>query len=103
MAPQAALALRLVMGERASVDLGVREFFISRLAGGDRGGYDNVVRAEASLTVRVHRQHAVAIKYQFSRRDAQFPDLGERTQTRGTIGLFYTLLGNDRFGMADWR
>jgi hypothetical protein len=103
VAPQAAMALRLIMGERASVDLGVREFFISKLAGGERGGYDNVVRAEASLTVRVHRQHAVAVKYQFSRRDARFPDLGERTQTRGTIGLFYTLLGNDRFGMADWR
>ena len=29
--------------------------------------------------------------------------LGERTQTRGTIGLYYTLLGNDRFGAVDWR
>ena len=25
------------------------------------------------------------------------------TQTRGTIGFFYTLLGEDNFGALDWR
>jgi hypothetical protein len=38
-----------------------------------------------------------------SRRDASYPELGDRTQTRGTIGIFYTLLGQDRFGAFSWR
>jgi hypothetical protein len=51
----------------------------------------------------VYHQHAVALKYLYSRRDATFPELGDIRQTRGTIGLFYTLLGNDRFAAVDWR
>ena len=35
--------------------------------------------------------------------DATFPDLGNASQTRGTIGIFYTYLGHDRFGAVDWR
>jgi len=41
------------------------------------------------------------LKYQFSRRDSAFPTLGDRTQTRATVGIFYTLLGRDRFGTGD--
>lgn len=64
---------------------------------------DNHYGVAPQLTWRIHRQHAVALKYQFSRRDSEMPSLGERTQTRGTLGIFYTLLGHDRFGMSDWR
>lgn len=103
VAPQALLALRLIAGDRASLDLTAREYYVSDVSGGNRGGHDNVVRTDAALTWRIHKQHAIAVKYQFSRRDAQFPDLGDRTQTRGTIGIFYTLLGRDRFGTSDWR
>lgn len=31
------------------------------------------------------------------------PDLGDRTQIRATVGLYYTLLGHDRFGATEWR
>ena len=103
VAPQALLALRLIYGERVSLDLAAREYFISDVSGGARGGHDNVVRADARLTWRLHKQHAIAVRYQYSRRDAEFPDLGDRRQTRGTIGIFYTLLGRDRFGTGDWR
>lgn len=101
-APQGLLALRLIMGDRASLDLTAREYFVSDV-GGDRGGHDNVVRADASLTYRISGPHAVAVRYQLSRRDAQFPDLGDRTQSRGTVGIFYTLLGRDRFANVNWR
>ena len=103
VAPQAALALRLIMGNRASLDLSAREYFVSDVSGGGRSGHDNVVRADASLTWRIRHQHAVSVKYQFSHRDTELPGLGERIQKRGTIGIFYTLLGQDRFGIADWR
>jgi hypothetical protein len=103
VAPQALVALRLIFGEAASLDLLGREYFVSRIAAASTGGHDNIVRADTALTVRVYRQHAIALKYVWSRRDASFPDLGEATQRRGTIGVFYTYLGHDRFGAVDWK
>ncbi|MPZ77567.1 MAG: DUF3943 domain-containing protein [Deltaproteobacteria bacterium] len=103
VAPQTLLALRLILGDRASLDLTAREYFISNISSGTRGGHDNVIRADASITWRVHRQHAVSVRYQLSRRDSDFPDLGNRMQSRGTVGIFYTFLGRDRFGTGDWK
>ena len=97
LAPQALLALRLLLGDTAALDLSAREYFVSDI-GAARAGRDNITRADASLTVRVHRRHAVSLRYLRTRRDATFPDLGSRTQTREMIGLFYTLLGDERFG-----
>ncbi len=102
VAPQALLALRWIYGDRAALDIAAREYYVSR-AGGDRAGHDNIVRTDATLTWRVHGQHGVAIKYLFNRRDASYPDLGTRVQSRGTLGLYYVLLGQDRFGVVDWR
>ena len=102
VSPQALLALRVIFGERASLDLTGREYFVSRLGAGAASGHDNIVRADASLTVRVHKQHAIALKYLVTRRDATTLTLGDSTQTRGTIGIFYTLLGHDRFGAVNW-
>jgi len=51
----------------------------------------------------VRGQHAIAIKYLWSRRDAFYPDLGDRTQKRGTVGIFYTFIGHDGFGAVEWR
>jgi hypothetical protein len=53
---------------------------------------------EAAFTARVRRQQALAVRYVLSRRDAFFPETGGRRQARGTLGVFYTLLGHDRFG-----
>jgi hypothetical protein len=100
VAPQAVLSLRLILGERASIDLTAREFFVADVSGsGVR--HDNVVRTDASLTYRIHRQHAVSIRYQLSRRDFDLRDVGNRIQDRGTVGIFYTLLGRDGFGNGD--
>ena len=51
----------------------------------------------------MHNQHGVAIKYLFNRRDASYPGIDRRTQARGSIGIYYVLLGQDRFGAVDWR
>ncbi|MGH7851974.1 MAG: DUF3943 domain-containing protein [Candidatus Binatia bacterium] len=101
VAPQTLLALRLIVGDWASLDVTAHEYFVSDVSG-RRGAHDNVVRADASITWRIHRQHAVSVRYQLSRRDSDFRDLGHRTQSRGTVGIFYTLLGRDRFGTGDW-
>jgi uncharacterized protein DUF3943 len=103
VAPQALLALRLIFGDKASLDVTARDHFVTRVAAADRGGHDNIARADVSFTWRLHRKHAISVKYLWSHRDATFPDLGDRTQTRATVGIFYTLLGHDRFGAVDWR
>ncbi|MDB5888700.1 MAG: hypothetical protein JWM03_1572 [Rhodocyclales bacterium] len=102
LAPQALVSERMIFGDDASIDLTAREYFVSHVNGGS-GGRDNIVRVDASFTRRIYRQHAIALKFLWSRRDAFFVDLGRRNQARGTIGVFYTLLGHDRFGAVDWR
>jgi hypothetical protein len=99
--PQALLALRLIFGDRAALDITGREYFVS--AAGGSGGHDNIARADVSFTVRVHKQHAIAVKYLWNRRDASYPFLGDRTQERSTVGIFYSYIGLDNFGAIDWR
>jgi hypothetical protein len=53
--------------------------------------------------VRVHERHGIALRYLFNRRDAFYSDVGDSSQTRGTIGIFYTFLGHERFGAVEWR
>lgn len=103
LAPQALVALRLIFGDRVSVDLTGREYFVSRIAAANRGGHDNIVRADAAVTVRLYRQHAISIKYLGNRRDAFYPDVGDSSQTRATVGIFYTWLGHEHFGAVEWR
>ena len=103
VAPQALLALRVILGDTASLDVTGREYFVSRVGAPARGGHDNIARLDAWFTVRVHQRHGIAIRYLLNRRDAFYPDFGESSQTRGTIGIFYTFLGHERFGAVDWR
>jgi hypothetical protein len=102
VAPQALLSARLVYGDRAAFDATLREYYISRLGAADRGGHENIGRVDLAFTWRVHKRHAVSIKYLGNRRDAYYPDLGDASQRQGTIGIFYTLLGHDRFGAVTW-
>lgn len=102
VAPQGLLALRLIFGDRVSLDVTGREYFVSGVSSA-RGGHDNIARLDTALTLRIYRQQAISLRYLVSRRDATFVDIGDRTQTRGTVGLFYTILGHDRFGAVDWR
>jgi hypothetical protein len=53
--------------------------------------------------LRIYRRHALTVKYIVSHREANYPDLGERHQTLGTVWLFYTLLGDTHFGAVEWR
>ncbi|MBI2768584.1 MAG: DUF3943 domain-containing protein [Burkholderiales bacterium] len=101
VAPQALVSPRFIFGDRSSLDITGREYFVSRVAASARGGHDNIARADIAYTWRIKDQHAVTIKYLWNRRDATYPDLGDRRQTRGTVGIFYTLLGHDRFGTVD--
>ena len=102
VAPQGLLAFRMIYANKISLDLTGREYFVSRVAAAERGGHENIARLDASLTMRLKGPHAISIKYLGNRRDASYPDIGSRKQTRATIGVFYTLLGHDQFGAVDW-
>ena len=103
VAPQGLAALRFVFGKKASLDFTGREYFVSDFDNIHQGGHDNIVRADTSLTYRIKGPHALSIKYQWNQRDATSPNLGDRKQTTGTLGIYYTLLGEDGLGAVDWR
>jgi hypothetical protein len=96
VAPHVVASTRFIFSDRAALDLTGREYYVSGV-GGNRG-HDNIVRFDAAFAVRLDQQRALSVRYLLSRRDAFFPDVGSRTQVRGTLGVFYTMLGHDRFG-----
>ena len=102
LAPQALVAARLIFRESVALDATLREHFITRVAGASGGARENIARIDAALTWRIHRQHGVSIKYLGNRRDVRGGGQPDRVQRRSTIGLFYTMLGHDRFGAAAW-
>jgi len=101
VSPVALAALRVVYRDQVALDLAGREYYVSRLGAAARGGRENIVRVDATLTWRFHKRHGISVKYLGNRRDAYYPE-GDFTQRRQTIGLFYTYLGHDRFGVYDW-
>jgi len=103
LAPQSLLALRVIYGNRVSLDVTGREYFVSKVAAGARGGHDNIVRVDAGITYRIYKRHGITVKYLGNRRDSNYPAIGEAVQSRSTVGLFYTFLGHDGLGAVDWR
>jgi len=98
LAPQALASLRVVGGDRLSIDLNARPFVVSNVAGFDQRGRDLILLGDASLGFRVYRRNAITVRYQLSRRTASLPGSPTVVQQRETVGVFYTLVGPQRFG-----
>jgi hypothetical protein len=103
LTPQGLLALRLIFGDAASLDVTGRDYYVSGVASTESRGRENIARAEVSFTWRLYRRHAITLKFVASFRDARYPDLGDRSQDLGTVSVLYTLLGDTRFGAVEWR
>jgi hypothetical protein len=103
IAPQGLLALRLILGDRAMVDLTGRAYYLSGMGGGDPGGGETIERLNAGLTFRISGRHALGLQYNASLRDAHYPDRPDSHQTAGTVSLVYTFLGGPGFGAVEWR
>ena len=101
VAPQVLAALRLVLGNRAALDVSARQFFVGGVDSPDERGHDNIERADVTFTLRVHGRHGIALTYLWSQRKASLPGFATLAQERGTLGIFYTLLGKKGFGVAD--
>ncbi len=101
--PQGLLALRLIFGDVAMLDLTAREYYVSGVGSDDRHGSEIIFRGNASFTVRVYGRHGIGIQYVDSHRDAYYGDLPDRHQTVGTVSLAYNFLGDTKFGAVQWR
>jgi len=98
LAPQAVAAMRVIASDRVSFDLVARPFFVSSVAGFEGGGRDVILIGDASISLRMFARNAVTLRYEVSRRETSFTGFDTATQERRTLGLFYTLLGPQRFG-----
>jgi hypothetical protein len=103
VAPQALLAARVLFGNRMALEATTREYFVNNVGARSVGGHDNIARADVALTYRIAKGHSVALKFLWNRRDATYAFLGNGTQERSTLGLFYSYDGDDRFGAVEWR
>ena len=102
VAPRIGVSMRVIGGSRASLDLDAQQYYLGRIA--NRGaGHDDITRLDTAFTWRLTGRHAIGLKYAWSHRAASFPVGGDRNQTLAEVGLFYTLLGLDDFGVVDWR
>jgi TolB-like protein len=103
LTPQGLLALRLILGDRVTFDVTGREFYVSGVASTESRGSENIFRADAFLTLRVYGRQALTLGYVATRRNAHYPDLPDTHQGVGTVSVYYTLLGDTKFGLRDWR
>ena len=102
LTPQALLAFRLIFGNRAMIDFTGREYYVSQVLATEKGE-ENMLRGDASFTLRVFDRHGVALRYVVSHRDASYPNIDYRNQTVGTLSLMYVFLGPSGFGAVEWR
>lgn len=101
--PQALLALRLILGDRAMLDVTGREYYVTGLLSADPQGRENIMRADGSLTIRIFDRHGISIRYVVSHRDATYPQVADRDQTISSVSLMYVFLGESGFGAVHWR
>ena len=101
--PQGLLELRLILGNRAMINLTGQEYYVSGVGSTESRGSENIARGTASFTARIYGPHAIGIKYVASQRDAHYPDIVDRHQTIGTVSVAYTFLGESGFGAVEWR
>jgi len=102
VAPQTNLGLRLIGGDRFSLDLSSSAFVDGKITSPDTGGSDRVLRGDAALTYRISGPHALTLKYLTSRRKFSFPNVAERQQRYDSVGLYYTWIPGRRMGAVSW-
>lgn len=114
VAPQGLLALRLLFGNRASLELDARGYYVtgsgelnSLSTSGNRvdsaGGSEKIVRVKAGFNVRVYGRHGLGLQYVESTRDSIYGGQPSRHQRDGTTSLVYTFGGSSHFGAVEWR
>jgi len=102
LTPQGLLALRLILGNRASFDMTLLEYYVSGTFSTEDRGSETIFRGDAAATLRVYKHNAISLKYIASTRDAHYPDIPNTHQAVGTVILAYTFLSDFKFGAVEW-
>jgi hypothetical protein len=97
------LALRLILGDVAMLDMAERGYYISSLIGSNPKGTEAISHLEAGLFFRIYGHHSLGIQYTTLHRNARYSDLANVHQTQGTLSLVYALLSDTHFGAVEWR
>lgn len=103
MTPQALATLRLILGDRAMIDVTGRNYYVSAFLSPEGDGWENMMRGEGTFTLRLVDRHGVAVRYAVSHRNARYPEVAFRDQTVQTVSLMYVVLGDSGFGAVEWR
>src|SRR5262249_26786988 len=101
--PESVLALRLILADRAAINVTGRGYYISRLGATESNGSETLDAVDIALTLRVYKLHGVTLRFSQSTRDGRYIHEAASHQTVGTVSIGYPLLGHDRFGAVDWR
>jgi hypothetical protein len=100
--PQALLALRLITGDRAMLDMTAREYYVSGLGSDDARGSEKIFRANVGASVRIVGGHALGLRYVESTRNAKYGSLPGKRLSEGTVTVVYSFLGANHFGAVKY-
>jgi hypothetical protein len=103
VSPQSLAALRVIFGHAVVLDMTGQGYYLGSLAAGGQENSETILRGKVALTVRVFGNHGIGIQYVESSRDARFTDLADTSQSIAAVSLFYTYIGDTKFGAVDWR
>ena len=114
VAPQGLLALRLLFGNRAALEVVGRGYYVT--GSGEfnslsttsnpvdsAGGSETIFRIKSGFNIRVYGRHGLGLQYVESIRDSQYGTQVSRHQRDGTVSLVYTFMGDSHFGAVEWR
>jgi len=103
LTPQALINARLLLGDRVSLDITARTYYISKVAATESTGTEDIERIDSTVTIRVFNLHGITLRYSESVRNGRYATLPTSYQRLNTVSIGYTLLGQARLGAVDWR
>ncbi|HJV64692.1 MAG TPA: DUF3943 domain-containing protein [Geomonas sp.] len=101
--PQGIMSLRLLYGTRLALESVLRGYYVSGTGSDNAEGDEAIMRSNTNLLYRIFGRHGISLQYIHAVRNAQYGNLPARHQTDGTIGIFYTFLGDTHLGAVQWR
>jgi hypothetical protein len=66
-------------------------------------GNESILRSNTNLIFRIFRRHGIGVQLVESVREAKYGSLPVKHQSDTTVSLFYTFLGDQDFGVVEWR
>jgi hypothetical protein len=100
--PQALATLRFIAGDRLTVDVDGREYYVSGLGSDDVHGSETIFRGNVGTSLRIIGGHTIGVRFVESTRDAKYGKLPNKRFSEGTLTFTYSFLGANQFGAVRW-